>query len=369
MPRFSKIFVFLVFFAIGALCFSSTVFATVPIHERYLKGATAAEARRKLIATAESLLGTRYRFGGINHRGLDCSGLVYLSFKEGLDLEVPRTAESIYLWSARIDSAELQPGDLVFFVTGGSGISHVGIYVGERRFIHSASSGPSTGVIFSRLDEDYWKRTYVGAGRALPRNTEERLLTIGRNEPAQAAGNAPGRSLPEGSVTRKPVWRDPGFFAGFAAAWNWGGFSEGAPSLFRGISVIASAGFKLFSLRAGVDFRPEWDNALGVFRLPITLSVGTDSFQIFGGPAYTFGEARFNLANGYRHYSGGNSWLWEAGISSAFPTVTISRGAISFYGELAWHPYYRENGENIDLRNDLMANLRVSTGLRYMWRI
>jgi probable lipoprotein NlpC len=115
------------FCAAGLMFFASLVFAAVPIQERSLQGLSAADARLKLIAAAQSFLGTPYRYAGIDRNGLDCSGLVYLSFKEGLNFTVPRTAESIFAWTEKIDTQDLAPGDLVFFVTAGQRISHVGI--------------------------------------------------------------------------------------------------------------------------------------------------------------------------------------------------------------------------------------------------
>ena len=357
MPGFSNCFRFLALLFFAALFFTPRVFATVPIQERYLRELTATEARLKLISAAESLLGIPYRHGGLDRRGLDCSGLVYLSFREALNVTIPRTSESIFLWAAKIDTVDLQPGDLVFFVTSGSRISHVGIYVGGGRFIHSASSGPDTGVIVSRLTESYWRRTYSGAGRALPLDAETAM--------AFSAGSAGNTSSPERSVAREPVWADPGFIVGLAASWNWGGFSNGASSSpFRGVSAAASAGYKWSSFRAGLELRPEWDNTLGIFRLPITISMGTDNFQVFGGPVYTFGEP----GSENNTYSGGNSWFWEAGISAALPPLTIKGGAVSLYGELAWQPYFRGNGESFEF-NDLTANIRASTGLRYLWHL
>ena len=367
--------IFFSLFLLAALFSAQTMFAAVPIHERYLRGASAAEARLKLLAAAESFLGTPYLFGGLDRRrGVDCSGFVHLSFKEGLNLTVPRTTATLYSWATRIDSAERQPGDLVFFVTVGNRVSHVGIYVGGGRFIHSASDGPHTGVIVSHLTESFWSRTYLGMGRALPWDAQTaREMQEARPgttpAPRPRFPVPPRRPTSGGSVIREPVWGDSGAFAGFGASWSWGGVFEGAPSLFRGISLMGAIGYKWSAFRIGLQLRPEWDNAMGIFRLPISLSMGTDRFQIFGGPAYTFGEPSLSLENHDRLYSGGNSWLWEVGISAAFPPVTIGRGAASFYGELAWQPYSRGNGERFNFRHDLTANLRASTGIRYLWRL
>ena len=336
----TKIFCFFLIVFITHAAFSS-------IPERSLRGMTATEARQQLINSAESFLGTPYRYAGFDRRGLDCSGLVYLSFREGLNITVPRTTQSLYDWAEKIDSTELQPGDLVFFITVGTTVSHVGIYTGGGRFIHSASEGPNTGVIFSNLNEAYWRRTYLGAGRALPPDPEAETLI----------------SRPTERTSRD--WAEPGFFIGFGAAWTYGGFFEGAPSPFRGIAALVTAGYKWSNYRAGLELRQEWDRALGVFRLPLTLSLGTDTLAIFAGPSFTFGEPSLNLSDGIRSYSGNFSLNY--GVSGALPPIRIGPGAFSLYGELAWQSYSWP--ERFNLRPDLTANLRVSTGLRYLWKM
>jgi probable lipoprotein NlpC len=125
------------------------------------------DARAQLIRAAQRYRGVPYRYGGMDRRGLDCSGLVFLSFRDSLRVEVPRRAEDLYHWTERLGKDQIQPGDLVFFQQNGR-VFHVGIYIGEGWFFHSASNGPKTGVMYSRLDESFWFRNYAGAGRALP---------------------------------------------------------------------------------------------------------------------------------------------------------------------------------------------------------
>jgi len=359
----------------GLLFFAPGLFAAVPIQGNAFQGAGAAEARVKLLTAAESYLGTPYRYAGHDRRGLDCSGLVFLSFREGLKYTIPRTAEGIYNWTEKIATSELAPGDLVFFVTTGSAVSHVGIYTGEGRFIHSASDGPQTGVMYSQLDESYWKRTYKGAGRALPWDEgTARAMASARTggavrQEGTASARPSGTGAAAGSVISRPTWKDPGFFAGLGADWIWGGIFEGASSSFRGISTLITVGYKWPSYRAGLELRPQWDNALGVFRLPFMLSFGTDTFQVFGGPAYTFGEPSLELRGEKRRHKGGGALLWEAGISGAFPPIRIGPGALSFCGELAWQPYRWEDGVGYSFKPELAANLRVSTGIHYLWRL
>ena len=143
------------------------IFPAVPIEKINLGEISITNARFRLIAAAESYIGTPYRYGGTDSRGVDCSGLIFLSFRDSLKITVPRTAASLYAWTQRIPDEQIRPGDLVFFTTTGLGVSHVGIFTGEGRFIHAPSEYGS-GVTYSLLDEPYWKRTYAGAGRALP---------------------------------------------------------------------------------------------------------------------------------------------------------------------------------------------------------
>jgi probable lipoprotein NlpC len=146
---------------------SGGLFAAPPLSAVPSRAVSAEDARVRVVAAAETYRGTPYRYGGADRGGLDCSGLIYLSFRDALGVSVPRTVSALYSWAEKIPEAALRPGDLVFFNTTGM-VSHVGIYTGEGRFIHSASAGPKTGVMYSRIEETYWRRAYVNAGRVLP---------------------------------------------------------------------------------------------------------------------------------------------------------------------------------------------------------
>lgn len=116
---------------------------------------------RRLVGTAVSLQGVPYVFGGTSPYGFDCSGFVQYVFRVA-GLNLPRMADEQYYATKRTKMPK--EGDLVFFETYTSGVSHVGIYVGGNRFVHASSS---RGVIISSLDEDYWANRYVGAGTLL----------------------------------------------------------------------------------------------------------------------------------------------------------------------------------------------------------
>ena len=122
----------------------------------------------EVVVRALSLLGVGYRFGGNTpESGLDCSGLVRHVFRDALGLVLPRRSEEISRVGGAVPSADLQPGDLVFFNTLRRAFSHVGVYIGDNRFVHAPSSGGQIRV--ERLDGDYWVRRFDGARRVLAR--------------------------------------------------------------------------------------------------------------------------------------------------------------------------------------------------------
>lgn len=118
----------------------------------------------QLAMQAVSTLGIHYKYGGNSpENGLDCSGLVRYVFKEALGKDLPRTSAEISHVGQRVDPHELRPGDLVFYNTLRRGFSHVGIYLGDNKFIHSPSAGGR--VRIESMDLSYWKRRFNGARR------------------------------------------------------------------------------------------------------------------------------------------------------------------------------------------------------------
>ncbi|GAA4016323.1 hypothetical protein GCM10022212_09320 [Actimicrobium antarcticum] len=118
----------------------------------------------ELALNALGLIGIRYKMGGNTaENGLDCSGLVRLVFQQAWGATLPRTAEEISQVGQKVDTHELQPGDLVFYNTLRRGFSHVGIYLGDNKFIHSPSTGGQ--VRIESMDIGYWKSRFNGARR------------------------------------------------------------------------------------------------------------------------------------------------------------------------------------------------------------
>ena len=125
---------------------------------------TAYAPREMLVAMAMKLRDIRYRRGGREpSTGFDCSGFVQYVFAQALGIDLPDNSISQSEAGVRVARNDLKTGDLVFFHTRGKGISHVGIYLDNGRFIHSPSTGKRVRV--DELGDQYWARRYVGARR------------------------------------------------------------------------------------------------------------------------------------------------------------------------------------------------------------
>jgi lipoprotein Spr len=110
----------------------------------------------------ENWYGTRYRFGGTTREGIDCSAFTCSLMAAVFGITLPRMAKEQYKASSRIHKDDLERGDLVFFHTTRKGISHVGVYLGNNKFVHASVN---YGVTISDLSEGYYARRFVGAGR------------------------------------------------------------------------------------------------------------------------------------------------------------------------------------------------------------
>ena len=130
---------------------------------------SAASHASELVMRALGLMGVRYKRGGVDpDTGLDCSGLVGFVFHDALGMKLPHRAEEISRIGEDVKKTDLKPGDLVFYNTLRRTFSHVGIYLGEGRFIHAPASGGKVRV--ENMDMPYWAKRFNGARRV---NTDE----------------------------------------------------------------------------------------------------------------------------------------------------------------------------------------------------
>jgi cell wall-associated NlpC family hydrolase len=122
-------------------------------------------ARARMVQIARSTIGTPYKWGGNSpQRGFDCSGLMSYVHKNALGLKIPRTAANQRDKSRTINYNQLQPGDMLFFKTGKK-TNHVGVYIGNRKFIHAPSGGKRVKV--ASMDSSYWFKRFVKFGTYL----------------------------------------------------------------------------------------------------------------------------------------------------------------------------------------------------------
>jgi cell wall-associated NlpC family hydrolase len=116
---------------------------------------------------ALSLIGTPYKYGGSHpESGMDCSGFVSHVYGQVAGIQLPRSSQEISQHGTALEPVDLQPGDLVFFNTLSRAFSHVGVYLGENRFIH-ASSSQTGAVMVSDMNQPYWSKRFDGARRLL----------------------------------------------------------------------------------------------------------------------------------------------------------------------------------------------------------
>ena len=124
------------------------------------------QSAQDLAIYALGLIGVDYHYGGNNpERGLDCSGLVRYVFQEVVGVTLPRTSREMARLGGHVAQGDLRAGDLVFFNTRSSPFSHVGIYLGDHRFIHAPHRGGEVEIV--AMTQHYWQQRYDGARRLI----------------------------------------------------------------------------------------------------------------------------------------------------------------------------------------------------------
>jgi cell wall-associated NlpC family hydrolase len=128
-------------------------------------GRPSTPVQKEVIKTAQSLLGTPYKYGGTTPEGFDCSGFINYVFRNAVDVALPRQTQGLVRAGKPVSVAELRPADLVYFKIEHQKPLHVGIYLGDGKFIHSPSTRGKVNI--QRLNQEYWRDRYLGARRLL----------------------------------------------------------------------------------------------------------------------------------------------------------------------------------------------------------
>jgi cell wall-associated NlpC family hydrolase len=146
--------------ALGA-CSSYEGASPAPAESYQFRAAPADGIGHAVVNTATAVVGSPYRYGGRGPNAFDCSGLVYYSYRAA-GIDVPRTSAQQFDASTPIGIEEARPGDLLFFRYTRK-VSHVGIYLGDQRFVHAPSTGGRVSV--ASLRQAHYRDRFVGAGR------------------------------------------------------------------------------------------------------------------------------------------------------------------------------------------------------------
>lgn len=144
------VLVFLLFVAAG--CASKTVIQT-PVAPPPQDAVHASSVSELLLSQYQAWKGVRHRVGGSDRKGVDCSGLVQIVFRDAFRMDLPRTSRDQIRMGRMVDAREMRPGDLVYFMDKGG--DHIGVIVADRTFLHASAS---QGVILSTLDGYWWPR-------------------------------------------------------------------------------------------------------------------------------------------------------------------------------------------------------------------
>lgn len=145
----------------GCGTWQSKPISSGPRHELGAVSALSPQNRHDVVIQAMAMLDRNYTFGGKKlHTGFDCSGLVSFVYKESAGVRISGSAADMARQTRPVDAAQAAPGDLVFFNTLGSSFSHVGIYIGDGKFIHAENE--KTGVKTSNMKSAYWARRFEG---------------------------------------------------------------------------------------------------------------------------------------------------------------------------------------------------------------
>jgi len=128
--------------------------------------AGAAGSGGEVVRVAKRYKGARYKWGGASPKGFDCSGFTWYVYQKAANMDITRGVEGQWKRGHAVSRGKLRPGDLVFFEnTFERGLSHVGIFIKGKNFIHAENE--NTGVVISSLDSDYYRKHYAGARRLL----------------------------------------------------------------------------------------------------------------------------------------------------------------------------------------------------------
>lgn len=337
-----KSFLFGIIFVVFANC----VFAqdVIPIQAK----------RNAIVEECKKYIGTPYLYGGLTKDGIDCSGFVFTTVRDSAGIQLPRTVKALYSFVQMIPDSKKQKGDLVFFRTVESTISHVGIYIGKDQFMHSVSDGPNTGVIVSSLKENYWKTRYAGVGTFFPVEYEETNTFIASNDTNTSSSS---------TTTSNNKKKISTFSVDSSLFLNWN-FITTDQFLFnvRGVTFQVHGVYNKWILHPGFGIDFKYEPKMNIFQIPMYLSLSPKNFfRIYSGVVFTIGKPVL-IGSGEEI----NSSIFPGilGISFQTPSIQIGKTELRFVQDLNYTIFNKKNNFALNFVDSVVAGLVFQSGIR-----
>ncbi|MCK9170803.1 MAG: C40 family peptidase [Treponema sp.] len=356
----------------AAVVFILFLFLCIPVTAGELTSAHAQVQRETIVADAKKYIGFPYADGAVGPDSFDCSGFIYFIAHDAVNVQLPRTAKAMYSFVKVIPDTSLEPGDLVFFKTTEAGtVSHVGLYIGKRQFIHAASDGPNNGVIASSLNESYWKAHYAGAGKFLEpgdssysfdKDKEDNSADSSLIEPAAEKRSAgEGRSAESGASGG--ISFSDSLMCNFSLSPDWSLFTTNqfVPN-YRGLNVQADVTVTKWPLNPGAGIMMRWNYGVHTFQIPVVFTLSfTDFMRIYAGPVITIGSPSLPATETEIKSS---FFPGIAGISFCLPSFTHGKVQVRIIQDLCYTVFNDTDGAALSFSESVTAGLVLSTGVR-----
>ena len=363
--------------------FCVVFFNSISLFAQTMTAAEAQVAREKFVAGMKKQLGMPYEYGAVGPDSFDCSGLIYFVAKETLNIQLPRTSKAIYNEVRIIPDEKKEIGDILFFRTMGSTtISHVGVYIGDNKFISALSDSldeDGQGVAYSQLNSSYWKEKYVGVGQFLPsgkaleskdtealdddsESTEQKVI---KKTSSEKKSKKTGNSLVKEKDEVSGYVAD-GIIIDASIFFDWSLLS---PRQFvfryRGIDALAHVRYSGWALEPGFGLGFRYNSGLKTVQMPLILSITfNDYIRAYAGPVISFKEAILIDTDKEIKPS-----IFPGLVGISFMTPPIELGSITLHGvqDVSYTIYNNLDGSTLSFMDSLAAGLVMYTGIRVVF--